>query len=49
MVEWHHRLNEHELAQTPGKPDLLQSMGSQRVQHNLVTEQQNKNYLPLVT
>ena len=30
-----------------GKPGLLQSMGSQRVGHNLVTEQQQAtNFLP---
>ena len=37
-VGWHHRLNGHELEQTPGdgrtgKPGVLQSMGSQRVRH----------------
>ena len=30
-----------------GKPGMLQSMGSQRVGHNLVTEQQLLVYLPL--
>ena len=46
LVGWHHRLNGHEFEQTPGdgegqgKPGVLQSMGSQRVEHNLVTEQQ---------
>ena len=43
MVEWHQWLNEHEFEQAPGdgrKPGLLQSMGSQRVRHNRVTEQQ---------
>ena len=44
MVGWHHWLNEHEFKQTPGdtentrKPGVLQSMGSQRVGHDLVTE-----------
>ena len=42
MVGWHHRLNGHEFEQAPtdsgrwrtGKPDVLQSMGSQRVIHS---------------
>ena len=39
MVEWHHRLNGHELGQTlgdieTGKPGMLQSMGSQKVGHD---------------
>ena len=44
MVGWHHWLNRHEFEQTPGirewtgKPGMLQSMGSQRVGHNWVTE-----------
>ena len=46
MVGWHHQLDGHEFEQapgvgdgpTPGNPDMLQSMGSQRVRHNLVTE-----------
>ena len=37
---WHHRLNGHEFEQTQAdsmlKPGMLQSMGSQRVGHNLV-------------
>ena len=45
MVGWHHRLNGHEFEQTPGdsegrKPGVLLFMGSQRVGHNLATEQQ---------
>ena len=47
IVGWHHRSNGHELVQTPGdgggltaRPGMLQSMGSQRVGHDLVTEQQ---------
>ena len=43
MVGWHHQLNGHEFEQTPGDgegPGVLQSMGSQRVKHNLATEQQ---------
>ena len=45
MVGWHRRLNESE--QTPGvwrtgEPGVLQSTGSQRVGHDLATEQQQK-------
>ena len=46
VVGWHHHFNRHELGQTlgggegTGKPGVLQSMGSQRMGHNLVTEQQ---------
>ena len=46
MVGWHHRLNAHEVEQDPGdgrrtgKPGVLQSMGSQRVGYDCVTEQQ---------
>ena len=45
MVGWHHQLNGHESEQTgrwgrTGKPAVLQSLGSQRVRHNLTTEQQ---------
>ena len=45
MVGWHHRLNEHEFKQAlgdrrTGKPGVLQSMGSQRVGHDLATEEQ---------
>ena len=44
MVGWHHRLNEHEFEQTledgeRRKPGVLQSLGSQRVGHDWVTEQ----------
>ena len=44
MVGWHHRLNGHEFEQIQDmvkdrKADMLQPMGSQRVRHNLVTEQ----------
>ena len=42
MVGWHHRLNGHEFEQTPGKPGMLQSMEWQRVEHDLVTEQQQQ-------
>ena len=46
MVGWHHRLNGHEFEQAlgdgeVGKPGVLQSMGSRRVSHDLVTEQQH--------
>ena len=43
MVGWHHQLDGHEFEKTPGDsetPGVLQSMGSQRVGHDLVTEQQ---------
>ena len=46
MVGWYHRLNGHESEQTlgdgegEGRLGMLQSMGSQRVGHDLVTEQQ---------
>ena len=43
MVRCCHWLNVHEFEQTPrdrtGKHGVLQSMGSQRVGHDLVTEQ----------
>ena len=48
MFEWHHRFNGHEFEQisedSEGQGSLvwLQSMGSQRVGHNLVTEQQHQ-------
>ena len=43
MVGWHHRLNGHEFENSgswwwAGKPGVLQSMGSQRVGHDWVTE-----------
>ena len=45
MAGWYHRCNGHELGQTSGnreieRPCVLQPMGSQRVGHNWVTEQQ---------
>ena len=46
-MRWHHWLNGHEFKANPeryrrlGKPGVLQSMGSQRVRHNSVTEQQH--------
>ena len=49
MVGWHHQLNGHGFEQTLGdsegqgrKPDVLQSMGSQRAEHNFATEQQQE-------
>ena len=43
MVGWHHQLNGHEWVNSgswwwTGKPGMLQSLGSQRVGHNWVTE-----------
>ena len=46
VVGWHHRLNGHEFEQAPGddkRQGSLQSMGSQRVRHDLVTEQHLKS------
>ena len=45
MIGWYHQINGHEFWQTPGyrrtgKPGILQAMGSQRVGHDLATEQQ---------
>ena len=47
MVRWHHWLNGHEFEQTLGdnkghKLGVLQFMGSQRIGHALVTEQQHR-------
>ena len=46
MVGWHHQLSGQEFEQTPGdsegKPGVLQSMGSQRVKHDLVTKQEQR-------
>ena len=50
MVWWHHQLNGHECEQAlgdgegTGKPGVLQSMGSQRIRHNWVTEQQQQHF-----
>ena len=49
MVGWHHRLYGHESEQTPGtsegrEPGVPQPMGSQRVRHNLGTEQQHFDF-----
>jgi len=45
MVGWHHQFNGHELGQTLGdgegqRPGVRQFMGSQRIQYDLTTEQQ---------
>ena len=47
MVEWHHRFNGCTWANSKrwwgtGKPGMLQSLGLQRVGHNLATEQQQQ-------
>ena len=52
MVGQHHQLSGHEFEQTlrecrTEEPGVLQSMGSQRVRHNLVTEQQQQQKLQL--
>ena len=48
MVVWHHPRNGHEFEQDPGDGEgqgslacCMQSMGSQRAGHDLVTEQNN--------
>ena len=53
MVGWYHRLNGHEFEQTLGDSEgrgrlvcVLQFMGSQRVGHDLVTEQNDNLFLP---
>ena len=38
MVRWHHWLYAHEFEQTPGKPGVLQSMGSERFRHDWASE-----------
>ena len=45
MFRQHHWLNGHEFEQTLGmvEPGVLQSVGSQRVRHDLATEQQTSN------
>ena len=49
MVGWHHRLDEHEFEQTlrdsEGQGSLVccSPWGSQRVGHNLITEQHYQN------
>ena len=43
MVRWHHGLNGHELEQTlgdsGGQPSMLQSIGLQRIEPDLASEQ----------
>jgi len=51
MVGWHHRLHGHELEQTPRDKEplgMLQSMGSQRVRHELMTEQQQQLFMHIL-
>ena len=38
MVRGHHQFDGREFEQALGVPGVLQSMGSQRVRHNCVTE-----------
>ena len=38
MVGWYHWFNGHEFEQRTGRPGVLQSMGSQRVGHDLAIE-----------
>ena len=49
MVGWHHWLSDKSLSKLWGwrtrEPGMLQSMDSQRVRHNLVTEQQIHMYI----
>ena len=45
MVGWHHWLNRHERVCRTGKPGVLQSIGLQRIIHNLATEQQQQRRL----
>ena len=55
VVGWHPWLNGHKFEQTPGrlwrtgKPGVLQSMGLQRVWHDLATEQQQQQQQKTVT
>ena len=47
MVGWHHRFNGHEFEQTPRDIEgreawHIQSIGSQRVRHDRVTEEQQQ-------
>ena len=53
MVRWHPRLTGHEFEQSSRRewrmeePGVLQSMGSQRVGHNLATEQHQQCVLKM--
>ena len=46
MVGWHHQLDGHEFEQAlgvgDGQPSMLQSMGWQRVRHDLATERKQQ-------
>ena len=49
MIGWHHQLDGHEFEEAPGVGDgqgslgfMLQSMGSQRIRQDSVTEQQRQ-------
>ena len=50
IVGWHHQLNGQEFEQTPGDREAhrsqgLQSMGLQRLRHDLATKQQQQRIL----
>ena len=50
MAGWRHQCNEHELGNSgrwwgTGRPGMLQSMGSQSVRYNWVTEQQQPSFI----
>ena len=53
MVGWHHWLNGHEFEQAPGDGKgqgnlvCFQSMGSQRIRHNLANEQQQVKHITM--
>ena len=51
MVGWHHWPNGHEFGRQwrTGKPDVLQSMGSKTVRHDLATEQETPPAFPTVS
>ena len=54
MIRWHHWVSGHEFKQTPGVGDgqgacMLQSMESQRVGHDSVSEQQQEQPTYLLT
>ena len=55
MIGWHHQLNGHDFEQTPGDSEGQESLAccsseSQRVGHNLATEQQQKarTFVPFI-
>ena len=45
IVGWHHQLNGHEFEKTPGDSEGQGSLGSLRVRHNWVTEQQQQQWV----